>query len=159
MKEVRLLAFAAALGAVLASSGAAQTKVRMLYEFNGQDVPLGVTAGPNGALYGITGGSFNTFGYVFELQPPASGSGAAWTQTVLHTFTDQNGDGSNSLSFPILVVTADGTVYGTTTSGGAYGYGTVFELQPPSEEGGAWTETARNSPKRSLTRCFAPPSA
>jgi len=144
MKEVRLLAFAAALGAVLASSSTAQTKVRMLYEFNGQDVPLGVTAGPNGVLYGITGGGYDTsgaFGYVFELQPPVPGSGGAWTETVLHTFTGQNGDGSNFVSFPIPVVTTDRTIYGTTNSGGANGYGTVFELQPPLEDGGAWTET------------------
>jgi len=36
---------------------------------------------------------------------------------------------------------ANGVLYGASTSGGIYGYGTVFELQPPSAPGGAWTET------------------
>ena len=42
-----------------------------------------------------------------------------------------------------LVQDAEGNLYGTTTGGGtgAGGQGTVFELAPPAEPGGAWTET------------------
>lgn len=34
-----------------------------------------------------------------------------------------------------------GVLYGTTTHGGAFGLGSVFELQPPAAPGGPWTET------------------
>ena len=41
---------------------------------------------------------------------------------------------------------ASGNLYGTTSKGGRYGtssggYGTVFELTPPSTSGGNWTES------------------
>jgi uncharacterized repeat protein (TIGR03803 family) len=36
-----------------------------------------------------------------------------------------------------LVFDAAGNLYGTTQSGGAYGYGTVFELSPSP---GGWTQ-------------------
>jgi len=38
-----------------------------------------------------------------------------------------------------LVMDSNGNLYGTTESGGAYGYGTVYELMPGA--GGEWTET------------------
>jgi uncharacterized repeat protein (TIGR03803 family) len=34
-----------------------------------------------------------------------------------------------------------GNLYGTTFNGGSDGMGTVFELSPPSSQGGGWTET------------------
>ncbi len=34
-----------------------------------------------------------------------------------------------------------GNLYGTTLIGGAYAYGTVFELMPPSTSGGSWTDS------------------
>lgn len=40
-----------------------------------------------------------------------------------------------------LCLRPNGTFYGASANGGLYGYGTVFELQPPSSPGGAWTET------------------
>src|SRR5579871_1073104 len=40
-----------------------------------------------------------------------------------------------------LTAGPNGVLYGTTANGGAYGYGTVFELQPPSVAGGSWIET------------------
>jgi uncharacterized repeat protein (TIGR03803 family) len=42
-----------------------------------------------------------------------------------------------------VVMDARGNLYGTTSGGGAYGYGTVFELSPGS--GGTWTETVLHS--------------
>jgi hypothetical protein len=56
----------------------------------------------------------------------------------VYSFTGQNGDGAGPSS---LVVGANGNIYGTTTGGGTYGFGTVFELQPPAAPGGSWTET------------------
>jgi uncharacterized repeat protein (TIGR03803 family) len=88
-----------------------------------------------GNLYGTTaqGGSGNG-GTVFELAPTAGGS---WTETVLFSFSDNSGTGGYS---PVagLIFDASGNLYSTTLRGGAYGYGTVFELIPTA--GGSWTE-------------------
>src|ERR1700679_3691108 len=46
------------------------------------------TAGSRCSQYGATG-----CGTVFQLTPP-SASGGTWTETILHSFTGQNGDGS-----------------------------------------------------------------
>ena len=60
---------------------------------------------------------------MFELTPSAGGG---WTETVLHSFNSTDG------AIPVagLIFHAPGKVYGTTTEGGTYGYGTVFELTP-----------------------------
>jgi uncharacterized repeat protein (TIGR03803 family) len=39
-----------------------------------------------------------------------------------------------------LIADSAGNLYGTTRFGGN-GYGTVFELSPPTTAGGAWTQT------------------
>jgi uncharacterized repeat protein (TIGR03803 family) len=77
---------------------------------------------------------------VFELTPPASGSGGRWTESVLYRFQGfSNGDGSNPDS-PLILDKA-GNLYGTTISGGgSCDCGTVFELSPPAAPGGPWTE-------------------
>src|SRR5579871_1973984 len=134
------MVFVALLSAAFsASHSAAQVTGHAIYEFgSSQTEPLGVVAGPNGVLYGMAAAGH---GSVFELQPPAA-PGGPWTEATLYTFTGQNGDGSNGWpSMGVLAVDASGNIYGTTTGGGAYGGGTVFELQPPQSSGGAWTET------------------
>jgi len=50
-----------------------------------------------------------------------------YKETVLHGFTGLNSDGVNPLSTP-LVRDASGNLYGMTENGGAFGYGSVFEL-------------------------------
>jgi hypothetical protein len=104
----------------------------------------GVTLGNNGVLYGTTtyGGSaisgspcsnYGPAGYgpmgcgtVFELTPPAT-LGGAWTETILHSFTGQNGDGS--IPGP-LTMNQDGVLFGPTSTGGTAGHGTIFALVP-----------------------------
>jgi uncharacterized repeat protein (TIGR03803 family) len=113
-----------------ASPGGAWTETT-LYSFNGGGsygaLPLGVVIGPNGVLYGTTysGGTSNN-GSVFSLTPPAS-PGGAWTESVLHDFT---GGGDGSAPQAGLVISKNGVLYGTTSSGGASNAGTVFELKP-----------------------------
>ncbi|HEY6768561.1 MAG TPA: choice-of-anchor tandem repeat GloVer-containing protein [Candidatus Sulfotelmatobacter sp.] len=113
----------------------------------------GTTQG--GALFGVTGyggtglclllGSKAGCGTVYELIPPAT-SGGAWTETVIYNFL-----GTNDGYFPTgeLVSDKQGNLYGATYFGGGLGQcdqgiylhcGMVFELSPPSAEGGAWTE-------------------
>jgi uncharacterized repeat protein (TIGR03803 family) len=123
-------------------SGGAWTET-VLHSFPSQNGVDGTTpfatpvVGPNGGLYGTTlgGGTFDQ-GSVFELRPPAA-PGGTWTEAVLYSFTNQNGDGSEP--YASLVIGRDGAFYGTTFYGSGQNYGTVFELQPPVM-GGAWTE-------------------
>ena len=115
-----------------------------LYDFSGQNgdgsLPEGgVVIGKNGELYGTTesGGASNR-GAVFELTPPAV-AGGAWSESILYSFTGENGDGSNPVAG--LAMDDDGALYGTTLYGGAALFGTVYKLSPPSAPGTAWTET------------------
>jgi uncharacterized repeat protein (TIGR03803 family) len=89
-----------------------------------------------GNLYGTTagGGGENHLGVAFELSPTAQGG---WTETVLHSFAGQGGDGT--YPFGGLIFDSQGNLYGTTIYGGRFGRGTVFELSPGA--GGVWTET------------------
>ena len=113
-----------------------------------------------GNLYGATtfGGTKGTncdkfyggqCGVVFELSPPTT-RGGKWTEKVLHNFAGvaqgkQYGDGANPNGG--LALNSKGKIYGTTNMGGhatavcgSSGCGTVFELKPPTQKGGAWTE-------------------
>jgi uncharacterized repeat protein (TIGR03803 family) len=100
----------------------------MLYTFigppDGFDLSGPLALGPNGVLYGTTsnGGSGN--GTVFALAPPAQ-PGGSWTETTLHAFTGDDGAGPRGVT-----AGPDGTLYGTTVTGGAGGHGTVFALTP-----------------------------
>jgi uncharacterized repeat protein (TIGR03803 family) len=95
-----------------------------------------------GNLYGTTiQGGTNNRGTVFELTP---GQGGDWTETVLLDFNGTDG-GSPWAS---LVFDGRGHLYGTTGSGGAYGFGTVFELTPTN---GSWTETVLHNFKANGT--------
>jgi uncharacterized repeat protein (TIGR03803 family) len=108
------------------------------------DASLILDAGGNlygTTLYGGTGecnGGGNSCGTVFELVAAAGGE---WTEKVLYNFGGNNTDGyypSGSLIFD-----AAGNLYGTTGTGGIYGFGTVFELSPT--DGGGWTEKVLHS--------------
>lgn len=91
-----------------------------------------------GHLYGTTtGGGTYGLGTVFELQYQGNG---VWAEGALHSFGSP-GDGNTPWSK--LVIDSHGHLFGTTTSGGAYGGGTVFEL---SRNGGFnWQETILHS--------------
>lgn len=106
------------------------------------DYPFaGLTAGPDGALYGTTsnggGGNNGGYGTVFKLTPPAWGE-PAWTETVLYSFT---GGSDGSIPQAGVIFDNEGALYGTTTLGGAGSSGTVFKLTPPAKGGTTWTET------------------
>jgi uncharacterized repeat protein (TIGR03803 family) len=90
-----------------------------------------------GNLYGTaqSGGTYG-FGTVFELSPT---TGGAWTEKILWTF--HNTDGKDPRGG--LIFDSAGNLYGATYTGGAYKYGTVYELSPSS--GGTWTETVLHS--------------
>jgi uncharacterized repeat protein (TIGR03803 family) len=76
----------------------------------------------------------------FAISCAMATSARAQTFSVLYSFTggtDGGGVGSS------VVMDKQGNLYGTTTGGGAYGYGTVFELSPNAD--GTWTETVLHS--------------
>lgn len=101
---------------------------KVIYAFtspysDGANPVAGVVIGPGGILYGTTTDGPGT---VFQLAPPTA-PGNVWTETVLHTFTGRNGDGSDPVAN--LVIGPNGAIYGTTVGGGTAGMGTVFALK------------------------------
>jgi uncharacterized repeat protein (TIGR03803 family) len=108
----------------------------VLYTFtggnDGSEPQSGVISDAAGNLYGTaTAGGASGFGTVFEL----TGSGSPRTDQTLYSFQDGSDGGFPSGG---LIFDASGNLYGTTSSGGAGGGGTVFKLTP---SGGSFTFT------------------
>jgi uncharacterized repeat protein (TIGR03803 family) len=128
----RLTALVAVLTASLVTNNAwAAPEYKVLHAFgtgnDGAGVWSSMVFDEKGDLYGTTsGGGSDGVGTVFELTPHAGG---AWTETVLHNFTGNDG----GAVFGGLVFDA-GILYGTTTKGGAHGFGTVFELRHEADD-------------------------
>jgi hypothetical protein len=149
------------LGIVLAtvSTAEASWKEKVLYSFQGGTdgaTPAGgVVFDVAGNLYGATtdGGGANCrgpfqCGTVYQLRPPVK-QGDPWTETVLHVFKGSDGNDGAS-PFGGLIMDAAGNLYGTTGYDGSgncilfgsrVGCGIVYELSPPAQKGGDWTET------------------
>ena len=93
----------------------------------------------NGSLYGVTGGGGTSqFGTVYQLTPQGSG----WLETILYNFS---GGADGRQPSAALVLDASGNLFGSTAFGGNLqlcggGCGTIFELSPPAQPGGTWTE-------------------
>ncbi len=98
-----------------------------------QGPQAGLVMDSHGNLFGTTvvGGASDS-GTVFELV----NSSGNYTETVVYSFTEANGDGG----FPYagLIVDSKDNLYGTTSLGGASRVGTVFELVNSS---GTYSET------------------
>jgi uncharacterized repeat protein (TIGR03803 family) len=102
---------------------------KVLYAFgggpDGSYARSGLIFDASGNLYSTTGvGSANS-GVVFELSPPAK-SGGTWTESVLWTFSGGS-DGGDSTAGLVISGT---NLYGTTSLGGQYEQGTVFQVVP-----------------------------
>ena len=141
----------------LTMPASAEWKEKVLYSFQGSPDGSfpggGVVFDKAGNLYGVTveGGSGSCppaqCGIVYRLSPPAQ-KGGPWTETVLYVFKGQHyGDGSSPAG--TLLIDSVGNLYGATgyggtgkcmIFGGVVGCGTVYELSPPKNKGGAWTE-------------------
>jgi uncharacterized repeat protein (TIGR03803 family) len=87
-----------------------------------------------GNIYGTTayGGQYD-YGTVFEMMP----SGSGWMEAPIYSFSHANGDGA----YPETGVVFDknGNLFGTTERGGAYNFGTIYELK--YVVGVGWTES------------------
>jgi uncharacterized repeat protein (TIGR03803 family) len=96
-----------------------------------------LTVDEAGNLYGTTlVGGANNLGAVYQLSPPAS-EGDTWTETVIFSFSGSDG----TLPFGRLEMDQNGVIYGTTDGGGSLLEGTVYQLSPPSQRGGAWAQS------------------
>ncbi len=94
---------------------------------NGADPEAGLIADANGNLFGTTVfGGANRFGTVFEIAKTASGY--ASTPTVLVSFCGQTNCADGAVPLAGLLADANGNLFGTTASGGANRFGTVFEI-------------------------------
>jgi uncharacterized repeat protein (TIGR03803 family) len=159
----RLVAAALLLAAALtlAVPASAEWKEKVLYSFQGGtsdgSVPAGgVVFDSQGNLYGVLqdygppscAPIGNQCGAVFQLAPPVQ-KGGAWTETLIYKF---QGKGSNDGESPNggLIIDSQGNLYGVTAYGGtgncvllgvSAGCGTVYELSPPKQKGGAWKKT------------------
>ncbi len=98
-----------------------------LWEFtgcaDGGNSSAGLVQGSDGNLYGTTLGSASgpsVYGTVFQIKPNGS-------LITLYSFDTNDGANPNAA----LVQGSDGSFYGTTYTGGANGYGTVFRLIVP----------------------------
>jgi uncharacterized repeat protein (TIGR03803 family) len=142
-------------------NGGAWTET-VLYVFKGYAFADGATpqgglvVDDTGNLYGTTGyggsgpclllGGPVGCGTVYELSPPTH-AGDAWTETVLYSF---QGGTDGYVAFGDLVLDKARNLYGGTLFGGGKGTtcdslyggqcGTIFELSPPKQKGGQWTE-------------------
>jgi uncharacterized repeat protein (TIGR03803 family) len=127
----------AAMLMLAAASGAHANSERVLFNFFGTpfgdsttgNTPVaGLIRDASGNLYGTTalGGDFNGIqegGVVFKVSPRGK-------ETVLHTFTGNDGQGPAAG----LLMDANGNLYGTTAGGGAANDGVVFRVTPHGRE-------------------------
>jgi hypothetical protein len=150
----------------LIAPAVAQWNEEVLYSFQGFSngaksppdgaVPVGgMVFDQQGNLYGATqqGGSSScvspfSCGTVFELSPPMQ-NGGPWMETVLYVFKGSAYRDGASPSGGVIMDSV-GNLYGVTgydgtgqctLLGSVVGCGTVYEMSPPSQAGGAWTET------------------
>jgi uncharacterized repeat protein (TIGR03803 family) len=115
---------------------------KVLHNFTGADGawPVGsLIRDAAGNLYGMTnGGGVVGWGTAFELVHGPSG---AWREKILYNFNQSGSTGA--VPYAGLIFDAAGNLYGTTSSYGTGGYGTVFKLTPTAA--GNWAETTLHS--------------
>jgi len=99
----------------------------------------GVALDAEGNVYGTTLGGPDAGGTVFKLTPGAKNN---WTESVLYSFT---GGSDGGVPTSGVVLDTAGNLYGTTSSGGIYDQGVVYEVTPPT----ATTTTLTSSPNPS----------
>jgi hypothetical protein len=140
------------------AAASAEWKEKVLYSFQGLPdgaYPAGgVVFDKAGNLYGATtyGGANNCpgvgqCGTVYQLQPPLQ-KGKPWREKTLYIFKGANHNDGSSPSGGVLMDSA-GNLYGTNAYGGSgkcqlfgsrTGCGTIYQLIPPKEKNGVWTE-------------------
>jgi uncharacterized repeat protein (TIGR03803 family) len=144
---ILLIAVAVAASAFVTTPPAfAASSEKVLYSFqdngtDGYEPVAGLIFDKAGNLYGTTSvGGAHGGGAVFQLTP---GAGGTWSEAVLYSFCAAAGCADGKEPLASLILDLGGNLYGTTSLGGAYGAGAVFQLAP--EAGGTWTEAVLHS--------------
>ena len=140
------------LTCALATSPVAAQTFTVLHNFSGGNdggVPYaGLTPGADGSFYGTTtaGGAYG-LGTAYRL----AGSGGSWQVRALYAFDGLNNLRDGMQPYAGLTIGTDGSVYGTTHSGGQgngcmqrYGCGTVFRIKAGATIAG-WDESVLHS--------------
>jgi uncharacterized repeat protein (TIGR03803 family) len=115
------------------SRSAGVWKEQVIYDIAGGAGYAGLTIDAAGNIFGAGAST------AFELSPNGQGG---WNPSVIHSFypcvlySHAKGDGSCAYGTPVF--DRSGNLYGTTYSGGAEGYGTVYKLSPGKK--GRWSE-------------------
>jgi len=105
--------------------------------------PPGLTFNPNGTIYGTTTWRPCRQRHVFQLTPPSE-PGGSWTETVLYSFTGQNGDGAYPQSVLVLSRTHRSTAPPTRAAPSRNRIRHGLRLVP-SPTAGPWTEVVLHS--------------
>ena len=117
---------------------------------DGSDPVSGVIQAADGDLYGTTtGGGASGDGTVFQVAQ----SGGNAVESLVHSFTGGATDGSDPVGG--LLQTASGALAGTTSTGGANGLGTVYQItnaatQPVESVLASMTSTSGGDPTSTL---------
>lgn len=100
-------------------------------DYGSDPSPVGVVLDASGNLYGSTtyGGPYGV-GTIYKLTPTTG----FWNRTILHTFAGTDG----AYPYGELAIDKSGALYGTSDSGGTFGYGNVYKL---SSTNGKWNQT------------------
>jgi len=113
-----------------------------LHNFDGTSPDDNTTTGSNpfagmvqsgSTLYGVTtgGGSHNT-GFLYKINTNGTGYSIIYSFTGLNRGTDLLGDltetNTDGASPEAALIVSGGMLYGTTTTGGGFGFGTVFRV-------------------------------
>jgi uncharacterized repeat protein (TIGR03803 family) len=102
------------------TNGTTLTTLHSFVTSDGADPQSSLIQGADGYLYGTTyqGGANGPYGTIFKTDTNGS------TFTSLHSFAYYTG----GYPYAGLIQGTDGNLYGTTTAGGANGYGTIFKI-------------------------------
>ncbi len=106
---------------------------KVLHSFNGsnhQSPASPLIEDASGNLYGLVGVDLYGAGDIFQLSPPASGTGR-WKLTYIKYF-DNNYPATN------LILGPNGTLYGDIYGDQDLNWGYVFEMTPPLQAGEKW---------------------
>lgn len=109
---------------------------KVLYSFNGrphQSPGNSLVEDASGNLFGIVGRSAFAAGDIYDLSPPASGTGS-WILTYLHRY-------GNNYPATNLILGPNGSLYGDIYGDQDLNWGYIFQLTPPAQRGGTWTYT------------------
>jgi uncharacterized repeat protein (TIGR03803 family) len=110
------------------SRTASGTQETVLHNFQGGSSDVQNPSGrllltADGRIFGTATGAGLGYGAVYELIP----SGGTWVYTILHFF----GTGETPIDAGVII-DKTGNLYGETSGGGQFGYGTIYELQSTS---------------------------